>query len=97
MLTGYRQTRFLRRVSWEPAVAGRLPECRLPHLEDEAPTEPVLPFVELPRPLQNRASWVREVRGLSRQAYDPYRLYRTPKQADSARRLTLRRKFRRSA
>ena len=51
------------------------------------PKEPVLPFVEMPRPLQESGVIGKGgAAGFLGKAYDPYRLYQDPDQADQARR-----------
>ena len=62
----------------EPPAA-RLPELRLAHLRLKPPEEPMLPFVELPRPLQeSNVVGKGGTAGFLGKAYDPYPLYQDP-------------------
>ena len=81
MLTGFPPDRVSPSGQLEPPSPADFPTAGSHISKMLAPTEPVLPFVELPRPLQESSVIGKGgSAGFLGKAYDPYRLYQDPNQ-----------------
>jgi uncharacterized protein (DUF1501 family) len=79
MLTGYPPDRVSPSGQLEPPSPADFPTAGSHVSKLKPPTEPVLPFVELPRPLQESGIIGKGgAAGFLGKAYDPYRLYQDP-------------------
>jgi hypothetical protein len=79
MLTGYPPDRVSPSGQLEPPSPADFPTAGSHVSKMKPPTEPVLPFVELPRPLQESGIIGKGgAAGFLGKAYDPYRLYQDP-------------------
>lgn len=79
MLTGYPPDRVSPSGQLEPPSPIDFPTAGSHVSKLKPPTEPVLPFVELPRPLQESGIIGKGgAAGFLGKAYDPYRLYQDP-------------------
>src|SRR5215217_1812083 len=91
MLTGYPPDRVSPSGQLEPPSPADFPTAGSHISKMKPPTEPVLPFVELPRPLQESGIIGKGgAAGFLGKAYDPYRLYQDPNQAIKTEDLALR-------
>jgi len=91
MLTGYPPDKVSPSGQLEPPSPRDFPNigCHLGRFKP--PTEPMLPFVELPRPLQESAVVGKGgAAGFLGKAYDPYRFYQDPNKPIKVEDLTLR-------
>jgi hypothetical protein len=79
MLTGYEPTEVSPSGQLEPPSPNDYPTAGSWITKFRPPTDPVLPFVELPRPLQESSVVGKGgAAGFIGKAYDPYRLYQDP-------------------
>lgn len=79
MLTGYPPDRVSPSGQLEPPTPADFPTAGSHVSKLKPPTDPVLPFVELPRPLQESGIIGKGgAAGFLGKAYDPYRLYQDP-------------------
>ena len=79
MLTGYPPDRVSPSGQLEPPTPADFPTAGSHVSKLKPPKEPVLPFVELPRPLQESGIIGKGgAAGFLGKAYDPYRLYQDP-------------------
>ena len=79
MLTGYEPTEVSPSGQLEPPSPNDFPTAGSWITKFRPPKEPVLPFVELPRPLQESSVIGKGgAAGFIGKAYDPYRLYQDP-------------------
>ena len=79
MLTGYEPTEVSPSGQLEPPSPNDFPTAGSWITKFRPPSEPVLPFVELPRPLQESSVIGKGgAAGFIGKAYDPYRLYQDP-------------------
>ena len=79
MLTGYPPDRVSPSGQLEPPNSADFPTAGSHVAKLKPPTEPVLPFVEMPRPLQESGVIGKGgAAGFLGKAYDPYRLYQDP-------------------
>ncbi|HYM11786.1 MAG TPA: DUF1501 domain-containing protein [Bryobacterales bacterium] len=79
MLTGYPPDRVSPSGQLEPPSPADFPTAGSHVSKLKPPTEPVLPFVEMPRPLQESGIIGKGgAAGFLGKAYDPYRLYQDP-------------------
>ena len=79
MLTGYEPTEVSPSGQLEPPSPNDYPTAGSWITKFRPPTEPVLPFVELPRPLQESSVIGKGgAAGFIGKAFDPYRLYQDP-------------------
>src|SRR5437764_3535727 len=79
MLTGYPPDKVSPSGQLEPPSPADFPTAGSHISKLRPPTEPVLPFVELPRPLQESGVIGKGgAAGFLGKAYDPYRLYQDP-------------------
>jgi hypothetical protein len=79
MLTGYPPDRVSPSGQLEPPSPADFPTAGSHVSKMKPPSEPVLPFVELPRPLQESGIIGKGgAAGFLGKAYDPYRLYQDP-------------------
>ena len=79
MLTGYEPTEVSPSGQLEPPSPNDFPTAGSWISKFRPPTEPVLPFVELPRPLQESSVIGKGgAAGFIGKAFDPYRLYQDP-------------------
>jgi len=91
MLTGYPPDKVSPSGQLEPPTPADFPTGRQPYREDAARHRAVLPFVELPRPLQESGVIGKGgAAGFLGKAYDPYRLYQDPNKPIQLDDLTLR-------
>jgi hypothetical protein len=82
MLTGYPPDRVSPSGQLEPPSPADFPTAGSHVSKLKPPTDPVLPFVELPRPLQESGIIGKGgAAGFLGKAYDPYRLYQDPAKA----------------
>ena len=87
MLTGYPPDKVSPSGQLEPPNAADFPTAGSHICKLKPPKEPVLPFVEMPRPLQESSIIGKGgAAGFLGKAYDPYRMYQDPAQEDQARR-----------
>ena len=98
MLTGYPPDKVSPSGQLEPPNAADFPTAGSHVSKLQPPKDAVLPFVELPRPLQESGIIGKGgAAGFLGKAYDPYRMYQDPAQEDHARRsVACARTFRRS-
>src|SRR5713226_3795103 len=91
MLTGYPPDKVSPSGQLEPPSPADFPTAGSHISKLKPPTEPVLPFVEMPRPLQETGV-IRKggAAGCLGKAYDPYRLYQDPNKPIKLDDLTLR-------
>src|SRR5712671_254176 len=91
MLTGYPPDKVSPSGQLEPPSPADFPTAGSHISKLKPPTEPVLPFVEMPRPLQE-ANVIGKggPAGFLGKAYDPYRLYQDPNKPIKLEDLTLR-------
>src|SRR5207244_2359710 len=81
MLTGYPPDKVSPSGQLEPPSPADFPTAGSHISKLKPPTEPVLPFVEMPRPLQESGVIGKGgAAGFLGKAYDPYRLYQDPNQ-----------------
>src|SRR5579872_2124411 len=79
MLTGYPPDKVSPSGQLEPPSPADFPTAGSHVSKLKPPTEPVLPFVEMPRPLQeSNVIGKGGAAGFLGKAYDPYRLYQDP-------------------
>src|SRR6266567_8806663 len=79
MLTGYPPDRVSPSGQLEPPNSADFPTAGSQVSKLKPPTDPVLPFVELPRPLQESGIIGKGgSAGFLGKAYDPYRMYQDP-------------------
>ena len=79
MLTGYAPDRVSPSGQLEPPSPADFPTAGSQVSKLKPPTDPVLPFVELPRPLQESGIIGKGgSAGFLGKAYDPYRMYQDP-------------------
>src|ERR1017187_7236729 len=79
MLTGYPPDRVSPSGQLEPPNSADFPTAGSHVSKLKPPTEPVLPFVEMPRPLQDSSVIGKGgAAGFLGKAYDPYRMYQDP-------------------
>jgi hypothetical protein len=79
MLTGYPPDKVSPSGQLEPPSPADFPTAGSHISKMKPPTEPVLPFVEMPRPLQESGVIGKGgAAGFLGKAYDPYRLYQDP-------------------
>ena len=79
MLTGYEPTEVSPSGQLEPPSPNDFPTAGSWITKFRPPSDPVLPFVELPRPLQESSVIGKGgAAGFIGKAYDPYRLYQDP-------------------
>ena len=99
MLTGYPPDKVSPSGQLEPPSPRDFPHVGCHIAKMKPPEEPMLPFVEMPRPLQeSNVIGKGGAAGFLGKAYDPYRLYQDPNKAREARRsCRCARTFRRSA
>lgn len=91
MLTGYTPDKVSPSGQLEPPTPADFPTAGSHISKMMPPKEPVLPFVELPRPLQESGIIGKGgAAGFLGKAYDPYRLYQDPAKPISIDDLTLR-------
>jgi uncharacterized protein (DUF1501 family) len=91
MLTGYTPDKVSPSGQLEPPTPADFPTAGSHISKMLPPKEPVLPFVELPRPLQESGIIGKGgAAGFLGKAYDPYRLYQDPAKPISIDDLTLR-------
>jgi hypothetical protein len=91
MLTGYPPDKVSPSGQLEPPSPADFPTAGSHISKLKPPTEPVLPFVELPRPLQESGVIGKGgAAGFLGKAYDPYRLYQDPNKPIQLDDLTLR-------
>lgn len=91
MLTGYTPDKVSPSGQLEPPTPADFPTAGSHISKMLPPKEPVLPFVELPRPLQESGIIGKGgAAGFLGKAYDPYRLYQDPAKPISVDDLTLR-------
>jgi uncharacterized protein (DUF1501 family) len=91
MLTGYPPDKVSPSGQLEPPSPADFPTAGSHIAKRKPPTEPVLPFVELPRPLQESSVIGKGgAAGFLGKAYDPYRLYQDPNKPIQLEDLTLR-------
>ena len=91
MLTGYPPDRVSPSGQLEPPSPADFPTAGSHISKLKPPTEPVLPFVEMPRPLQESGIIGKGgAAGFLGKAYDPYRLYQDPAKPIQLDDLTLR-------
>ncbi len=82
MLTGYEPTEVSPSGQLEPPSPNDYPTAGSWITKFRPPNEPVLPFVELPRPLQESSVIGKGgAAGFIGKAFDPYRLYQDPNQS----------------
>ena len=82
MLTGYEPTEISPSGQLEPPSPNDYPTAGSWITKFRPPSDPVLPFVELPRPLQESSVIGKGgAAGFIGKAYDPYRLYQDPNKA----------------
>ena len=92
MLTGYEPTEVSPSGQLEPPSPNDFPTAGSWISKFRPPTDPVLPFVELPRPLQESSVIGKGgAAGFIGKAFDPYRLYQDPNEAIQLDDLELRR------
>ncbi len=92
MLTGYEPSKVSPSGQLEPPSPADFPTAGSHISKMLPPTEPVLPFVEMPRPLQeSNIIGKGGAAGFLGKAYDPYRLYQNPNEPIKLDDLTLRR------
>lgn len=92
MLTGYEPSKVSPSGQLEPPSPADFPTAGSHISKLLPPTEPVLPFVEMPRPLQeSNIIGKGGAAGFLGKAYDPYRLYQNPNEPIQLDDLTLRR------
>src|SRR5579863_1778397 len=91
MLTGYPPDKVSPSGQLEPPSPADFPTAGSHISKLRPPTEPVLPFVEMPRPLQESSVIGKGgAAGFLGKAYDPYRLYQDPNKPIQLDDLTLR-------
>jgi uncharacterized protein (DUF1501 family) len=91
MLTGYPPDKVSPSGQLEPPSPADFPTAGSHISKLRPPTEPVLPFVEMPRPLQeSNVIGKGGAAGFLGKAYDPYRLYQDPNKPIKLDDLTLR-------
>src|SRR3954465_6542112 len=91
MLTGYPPDKVSPSGQLEPPSPADFPTAGSHISKLKPPTEPVLPFVEMPRPLQeSNVIGKGGAAGFLGKAYDPYRLYQDPNRPIQLDDLTLR-------
>src|ERR1700716_1292410 len=91
MLTGYPPDRVSPSGQLEPPSPADFPTAGSQVSKLKPPTDPVLPFVEMPRPLQeSNVIGKGGAAGFLGKAYDPYRLYQDPNKPIKLEDLTLR-------
>lgn len=91
MLTGYEPSKVSPSGQLEPPSPADFPTAGSHIAKMLPPTEPVLPFVEMPRPLQeSNIIGKGGAAGFLGKAYDPYRLYQNPNEPIKLDDLTLR-------
>ena len=91
MLTGYEPSKVSPSGQLEPPSPADFPTAGSHISKMLPPTEPVLPFVEMPRPLQeSNIIGKGGAAGFLGKAYDPYRLYQNPNEPIKLDDLTLR-------
>ena len=91
MLTGYPPDKVSPSGQLEPPSPADFPTAGSHISKLRPPTEPVLPFVEMPRPLQeSNVIGKGGAAGFLGKAYDPYRLYQDPNKPIKLEDLTLR-------
>jgi hypothetical protein len=91
MLTGYEPTKVSPSGQLEPPSPADFPTAGSHVSKLKPPDEPVLPFVEMPRPLQeSNVIGKGGAAGFLGKAYDPYRLYQDPNKPIKLDDLTLR-------
>src|SRR5579863_8128686 len=91
MLTGYPPDKVSPSGQLEPPSPADFPTAGSHISKLRPPTEPVLPFVEMPRPLQESGVIGKGgAAGFLGKAYDPYRLYQDPNKPIKLEDLTLR-------
>src|SRR5713226_1542214 len=91
MLTGYPPDKVSPSGQLEPPSPADFPTAGSQVSKLKPPTEPVLPFVEMPRPLQESGVIGKGgAAGFLGKAYDPYRLYQDPNKPIKLDDLTLR-------
>src|ERR1700730_398017 len=94
MLTGYPPDRVSPSGQLEPPNSADFPTAGSHVSKLKPPKEPVLPFVELPRPLQESGVIGKGgAAGFLGKAYDPYRLYQDPAKAVKLEDLSLRKEI----
>jgi hypothetical protein len=92
MLTGYPPDKVSPSGQLEPPTPADFPTAGSHVAKLKPPTEPVLPFVELPRTLQESSVIGKGgAAGFLGKAYDPYRMYQDPAKSIQLDDLTLRR------
>lgn len=91
MLTGYPPDKVSPSGQLEPPSPADFPTAGSQVSKLKPPTEPVLPFVEMPRPLQESGVIGKGgAAGFLGKAYDPYRFYQDPNKSYDVNDLTLR-------
>ena len=91
MLTGYAPDKVSPSGQLEPPSPADFPTAGSQVSKLKPPTDPVLPFVELPRPLQESGIIGKGgSAGFLGKAYDPYRMYQDPAKAVKLEDLSLR-------
>jgi hypothetical protein len=94
MLTGYPPDKVSPSGQLEPPSANDFPTAGSHISKRKPPTKPVLPFVEMPRPLQESSVIGKGgAAGFLGKAYDPYRLYQDPNKPIQLDDLTLRKEI----